>query len=197
MREQVLRAAEPAAFDIESRELCGGRRSEVDVQAARVVALVRRVERQKGSKGADVLSRRRDDDDRERIELRAQLDGAEMVVDSVEADDADRADLHQLGAGLLFSLLQVATLSRSVGPLVQFFLVLQWFCAGRMRGIEPQLQSILHGQVGIGPGFGGMNGERSQSAEQGGCRDESCRAGKGDFPAAKRRLPIHRSLRVG
>src|SRR4051794_20283355 len=104
-RPQVLNTAKPAALYVKHGELTGRRRPKVGVQSARVIALVGCVERHESGESAQVLPRRRDHYDRERIKLRPELCSAELIVDTIEPDDCRITNFEQQRLGFYIGLL--------------------------------------------------------------------------------------------
>ena len=102
-REQVPPAAEPAALDVQRRELRRAVRAQVDGQPALVVAPAGRVERQEPAEPAGVRPRRGDDEDGERRRVRRPAStAAQVVVVAVEPDDRGPAGRSDVGRAAAF-----------------------------------------------------------------------------------------------
>src|SRR5689334_20045951 len=135
MGTQIPRAAKSAALDIEHRDLPRSYGPEIDVQAARIVAFSRCIERHKRGEIAQVLPYCRDHHDGKRIELPTQLHSAKVVIDAVKSNNCYAANCDHRRLCVPVWRLQIATRPRGVTPSFQFSIARQRLITSCMRGV--------------------------------------------------------------
>ncbi len=157
--EEILRASETSPFDIDCVQLEAEPRPHVDGEAGLVIAAPGGVPGDETAKVARIGMWRGHEEHCEGLCLPIHRRAAKVIVHPVETHHPVLTDLDQLGPGGRVPLRHMPGLTGGVGPGFNSIAALERSLSGRGAGgidsirVQPQLQSFLHCQSRIGPGF--------------------------------------------